>query len=37
MIVIMIFLPGGLVSLGGVFSRARNRSRGLDSARLEEG
>jgi len=37
MIVIMIFLPGGLVSLGGVFSRARNRSRGPDRARLEEG
>jgi branched-chain amino acid transport system permease protein len=37
MIVIMIFLPGGLVSLGGAFGRARRRLRRADHARLEEG
>jgi len=37
MIVIMIFLPGGLVSIGGAFNRVRRRLRRPDSARLEEG
>jgi branched-chain amino acid transport system permease protein len=37
MIVIMIFLPGGLVSLGGAFGRASRRLRRADHATLEEG
>lgn len=37
MIVIMIFLPGGLVSLSALFARARRRLQGADRPRLEEG
>ncbi len=37
MIVIMIFLPGGLVSLGGAFGRASRRLRRADHATPEEG